>query len=706
MLFLSEPCLIGSVQHVLCLMLQHVLVVQFVKLLNQLQQPQLQYLGVDLVTMATVVANGPVASARKNHSLVSLVSNTHVCVCVLLSLYPVPFIHSILFYLFICIHVTRLSNNNSASVCAACGTKKTVGSVSTPSVSRPTPTLNNQCKHVSQPQGQSQGPKQADIDYLTDMGFPKSQALKALNAKKTRERALDYLIQITPSGASQPSSSSSNSSSSSSSNRSSNEQKQKIKPSKPSQPKPAASSGGKSKSSRSRSGSSHRELSAAEAKKLELKRKRNEEKRAAELALLQKQVEAQEQELKAKALEARKHQALEASRRKKEQDDAKRLAEVTAERARAAERKATEDAKWARKFAEEQTLVDIPSALSDLEANYGPARLAQTLNLVCKILRNILSHPAEPKFRSIKLANEKIQKALVRPLGAWVVMRRLGFELNPERTHLTMGQPDLALLQSELNRFQTASQGQATIIKGLFVAYGQDTKASELEQAYFALIELKKVLHNVLTLPEERNFRSIDLTSEQYLKRLSVLPAAMKIIHHYGWRESKGETKSARHERSSEFLVVEEPDLKALEAGLLDIQKELARLGAFSPIFKATIELFSQNPAEVVVSFLKGLLGVLTRILSDPEQEKYYKFNLVKFFRKFNKNGHVFVNGKEYIQLFGFESSSENQDLVVLPSSLKDRDLSLLQLKKDELLRGHRYVRPPSEENDWERLDE
>ena len=162
--------------------------------------------------------------------------------------------------------------------------------------------------------------------------------------------------------------------------------------------------------------------------------------------------------------------------------------------------------------------------------------------MLCKILRAILAHPSEAKYRSIKLHSDAVQKALVRPLGAWVTLRQLGFQLNAARSHLTCERPDLGLLARELDRFARVTDHPASgsVIPGLF-AHVQGDHDAQSEEAFHTLIELQKVLHNVLSAPEERNFRSIDKSSDVYLRRLAPVPAAQTVLAHYGFRDHKNQ---------------------------------------------------------------------------------------------------------------------------------------------------------------------
>jgi len=101
----------------------------------------------------------------------------------------------------------------------------------------------------------------------------------------------------------------------------------------------------------------------------------------------------------------------------------------------------------------EKNLSDIDGALKHLEQNYSVDRVRLTTSLIGRVLRNIIKHPQEPKYRTLRLDNERVQKALVRPLGGMLIMQHLGFEMGEEGRVLTF-RGDAARLQGMLGKFE------------------------------------------------------------------------------------------------------------------------------------------------------------------------------------------------------------------------------------------------------------
>lgn len=131
---------------------------------------------------------------------------------------------------------------------------------------------------------------------------------------------------------------------------------------------------------------------------------------------------------------------------------------------------------------------------------------------------------------------------------------------------------------------------------------------------------------------------------------------------------------------------MESPDLSLFEAGLVDLQSELSRLETTTPIFLGLQELIAANHAspQSAACLAYGVAGLLERILGDPSAEKYYKFNLTKFFRKVGP----IVNGYPFLTLFGIQIDFQI-DCGILPSpEASNHDLSLLRCRCADLKRS------------------
>lgn len=474
------------------------------------------------------------------------------------------------------------------------------------------------------------------MDALVSMGFDRGDATTALRTKGTREKALEYLIE-------------------------NNKTPQKVK---------STQSGSKPKKKKSTP-----KLSRAEKKRKKEMHQKREKERTEELAALKAMEEKKADDLKKRTIELKKEMAAQAESRKQQDEREKRAAKARAELKAIEKQKQIENERWAKRAAAEKTITSTEAALKEIEENYGPTRLALTCKTLSKIMKKIIQNPGQDKYKSIKLSSDIVQRAIVRPLGAWVYARRLGFQLNEARTHLVMSVPNTALLEREIQRLTKNRDALSTVIVGLFSSVNVNDSA-EVERTYFALLELKSILHNVIALPEERNFRSVDTESEMYLRRLSPVKAALATLSHFGYKEHKNS------EGKAVYLIVERPDLARFEAGLLDITKELLRLSVHTPIFLATHQLFKQNPVMVAANMTQQLQGAVNRILLDPHEQKYHKFNISKFFKR---TGPV-VGGYDFIQLFGFTLDLKaNHARMPYP---KGFDEQLIRLRYNDLTRS------------------
>ena len=63
----------------------------------------------------------------------------------------------------------------------------------------------------------------------------------------------------------------------------------------------------------------------------------------------------------------------------------------------------------------------------------------------CKIVNNIISHPTEPKYRRIRLANPTFQEKLWSSIGGPELLQAVGFKVVDDGQYVEMGQGDLDL---------------------------------------------------------------------------------------------------------------------------------------------------------------------------------------------------------------------------------------------------------------------
>ena len=79
----------------------------------------------------------------------------------------------------------------------------------------------------------------------------------------------------------------------------------------------------------------------------------------------------------------------------------------------------------------------LGALLQILLASSSAADAAASCKVLSKALANILSHPAELKYRSLPTGNKTVQRRIVSTEGAMDVLSALGFELTTEALVLT-----------------------------------------------------------------------------------------------------------------------------------------------------------------------------------------------------------------------------------------------------------------------------
>jgi len=78
--------------------------------------------------------------------------------------------------------------------------------------------------------------------------------------------------------------------------------------------------------------------------------------------------------------------------------------------------------------------------------NLPPPQCMQTLDLIETTTRNVAQNPKDPKFRKLRLANEKIAISLTNVEGAFEIMSQLGWEIAIEGNEAFLVLPESAQL--------------------------------------------------------------------------------------------------------------------------------------------------------------------------------------------------------------------------------------------------------------------
>jgi len=483
-----------------------------------------------------------------------------------------------------------------------------------------------------------------------DMGFTKDQSITALKKNKNKEAALEYLLtqgasSVTPASESKIST-------------------------------PVRTKGSSRKTSMDVDENETprtKKISKEKKRQLQEKRLRDQKEREKERERLLQELNVAEKKDKSSILENKRILAEQARLEKEKEEAAKKLRKMEAEHQKALKRAQEAEESRRKKEERERSIKDIAGALKLIRKDYGVSRTQLICRLLTKILKKIIDNADEEKYRTISLDNQKIQKAFVRPLGGMVIMKKLGFV--EENGKLVMHQVRKSILSKALARFEKELQTTVTVIPELVKRISQNQTK---ENIYFALVELRNTLANVVSFPEERNFRSIDITSSMYINRLAIIPEIVQIFKEFGYKP----------EKNGIFLVVEDPDVSMFEAGYNDASALCNLYGPQTDIYVATGNLLEENKIKRTSKFIEKLGGALKRVIDDPHEQKYHKINLQKFLANLGDDVNGFI---EFLRLFSFKV---HKDRTYAKLTYPGYDLELLQLRYAELNRSWNEVLP------------
>jgi len=178
----------------------------------------------------------------------------------------------------------------------------------------------------------------------------------------------------------------------------------------------------------------------------------------------------------------------------------------------------------------------------------------------------------------------------------------------------------------------------------------------------------------MLSLPNERNFRTIDTESDTFQNRFAAVTATKKAMDHFGFKPVGTENR---------YLVLELTEKNALsmiEAAVNDLDSIIHNLSEKTPIAKATSNLLKRNP-RTAASVVEKIQAAIQRVLEEPHEMKYHKIRLDKLFKQIGPVD----GGFDFIELFGFKVDVVNQ---VAKLTYPGLDVELLKLRFDDLSRS------------------
>ena len=86
----------------------------------------------------------------------------------------------------------------------------------------------------------------------------------------------------------------------------------------------------------------------------------------------------------------------------------------------------------------------------------------EAVNILVKLLTNVVNHPGELKYRQVRLGNKTIEEKLLPASGAFEVLFSCGFEESDDKLVLPLNAPD-QILRDFLQALQTLDASSPSV---------------------------------------------------------------------------------------------------------------------------------------------------------------------------------------------------------------------------------------------------
>ena len=391
--------------------------------------------------------------------------------------------------------------------------------------------------------------------------------------------------------------------------------------------------------------------------------------RADERERLLAELKAQEDELKRKEKEARLAEVEEVKKRREEEERKRKMAIIQKAKAEEEERRAAEVERQQHKTQKLATFSSLPDAIAAFSAQYDTDRVHASYRLLVRVLSAVLERPDEERVRMLRESSEAIQRLLVRPVfGLWV-LKWLGWE-EVERNGETVlvlakEKVDVRRTKQVIETLNKELAGIVTPIPDFFASLLASLPPSSpsltsstpappthsLELVYYLALELRNTFLNVVTSPEERNFRSIDLHSPTYDTLLAPFtPALLDVLDSFGYVKDK----------SGVYLVVDQPNVRRFEAAVIELDRVIASLKPRTPIAVTLPAVLNANTGrgKRVKALVEQIQSMMDRVLTDPFERKYHRIKLAPLWQRC---GGDVTDGHRLLAVCGFDVAADGE---------------------------------------------
>lgn len=336
----------------------------------------------------------------------------------------------------------------------------------------------------------------------------------------------------------------------------------------------------------------------------------------------------------------------------------------------------------------ESQLTSIDNTVTYILENNEPTKSTQIFNLLIKLLSNILRHPDNDKYRTIKTIAPTIQRLIIHPIGPSVLLTHVGFisqqrqhsaadrmqlsDYDDSTTHEVYVLPNnvsLTAVQDLLHKLQLLQSNVVTQIPSVFNQLLQEYDSNQL---YYTAIELRNVFDNILSLPDEIDYRKIDVDSDTYQQLFQPYTQIQKLLHEFGF------VKQSEH---SPFLINSTNDLRMLDQGVVDLTNIIHSIRHNTTLYVTVQHIIKHNDRvtsnQSFQDYIRSFKHIINLIQQYPIESKYRKINLIKYFHKL---GHKITGGVRIFSEFGF-IVDKSDNTATLPENVS---LDIIRLKMNE----------------------
>lgn len=325
----------------------------------------------------------------------------------------------------------------------------------------------------------------------------------------------------------------------------------------------------------------------------------------------------------------------------------------------------------------ENTIKNPQEAIQTLFDRYGEHQARQTLELLKKIVENIIKDPTNEKYRRINCENRNISANIMTPLGAIAFLKMLGFEteekqdavdIHKKYTYLVLTQnPNMGNFQQALKMIEKNLEFKETAVVGAVNKAKNELKIP-YEDLWCAIVSLQEIIRNLCISPNSEHLRYVNLDDTTFHNRIGRFPIFIDLLLRLGYKEEKEAKVHGRHlvfEFNDKIQIPltspEHPQIEQLKAAVRDLFNCANEILPLTPIAQCVTQLRTQNSnnpqqSALLEQLFSRLLKMVDMILDEPLQTKYHKINVDTLKSKFpNVIGIVSI-----IKLLGFIRYQQN----------------------------------------------